>query len=78
MRSESSEVDPLRRAVEETIAAHPEVVQRWIDNQPGAWGFLAGQGVLAYRRSLGRRLVDAERRALWQALWAKLEALRGG
>ncbi len=72
------DADPLRRAVEETIAAHPEVVQRWIENQPGAWGFLAGQGVLAYRRTLGRRLADAERRALWHALWMRLEALRAG
>ena len=75
--TEGFKADPLRRAVEETIAAHPEVVQRWIENQPGAWGFLAGQGVLAYRRSLGRRLDEAERRALWQALWTKLEEQRG-
>ncbi len=76
--SADSDADPLRQAVEETIAAHPGVVRRWIENQPGAWGFLAGQGILAYRRNLGRRLADAERRALWQALWTKLEALRGG
>lgn len=74
--SEGFEPDPLRRAVEETIAAHPEVVQRWIENQPGAWGFLAGQGVLAYRRNLGRRLDDTERHALWQALWTTLEEQR--
>jgi Asp-tRNA(Asn)/Glu-tRNA(Gln) amidotransferase B subunit len=76
--SEDFETDPLRQAVQETILAHPEVVQRWIQNQPGAWGFLAGQGILAFRRRLGRRPDDVERRALWQALWTALETLRGG
>lgn len=72
-----SEPDGLREAVEETVAAHPEMVRRWAGNQPGAWGFLAGQGVLAYRRKLGRRLSDAERRSLWHALWTKLDRMFG-
>jgi hypothetical protein len=68
--------DPLAAAVAETIAAHPQAVERWRTNQPGAWGFLAGQGVLAYRARLGRPLSEIERRGLWATLWAALETQR--
>jgi hypothetical protein len=76
-----SAVDPkptalLAAAVADTIAANPQAVERWRTNQPGAWGLLAGQGVLAYRDRLGRRLSELERRGLWAALWAALEARR--
>jgi hypothetical protein len=70
------EPTPLELAVEETIATHPEQVARWQRNLPGAWGFLAGQGILAYRLRLGRSLTDAERRRLWSALWARLATTR--
>ncbi len=72
------ENDPtaLAGAVDETLARHPDAVARWLAQQPGAWGYLAGQGVLAYRRRLGRRLGEGERRQLWAALWAALEAIR--
>ena len=66
----------LTAVVAETLAAYPAVVDRWLASQPGAWGFLAGQGVLAARQRLGRRLTDAERRAVWAALWAALVARR--
>lgn len=69
----SDESDVLAQAVRETIAAHPDAVARWMRNEAGAWGFLAGQGVLTYRRLLGRRLSDAERRALWHTLWTALD-----
>jgi hypothetical protein len=69
--------DPLDRAVRETIAAHPGEVARWRRGEAGAWGSLAGRGILAYRGLLGRRLSDAERRALWSALWEALEQRRG-
>jgi hypothetical protein len=65
--------DPLAEAVAETLAAHPDAVERWGVNQSGSWGFLAGQGILAYRARLGRRLTEAERRRLWSALWMELE-----
>ena len=68
--------DPLKAAVEEVLSAFPEVVERWRRNEPGAWGHLAGQGVLAYRRRLGRALTGTERRRVWSALWAALEATR--
>ena len=64
--------DPVGDAVDETISAHPDQVERWRANEPGAWGFLAGQGVLSYRKRLGRQLTPIERRTLWSALWAEL------
>lgn len=68
--------EQLKAAVEETLAAHPVAVDRWLANESGAWGFLAGQGILALRRRLERKLTDAERRRLWTALWNALEARR--
>ena len=70
------EPTPLELAVEETIAANPEQVGRWQRNLRGAWGVLAGQGNLAYRRRVCRSLTDAERRQLWSALWARLQTTR--
>jgi hypothetical protein len=64
----------------ETVAAviegNPERVRAWLANEPGAWGYLAGQAVLAERRRLGRSLTERERRAVWQALWDALSRLR--
>ena len=68
--------DQLSEVIASVLAAHPEQVARWRRNEPGAWGALAGQVVLAYRRALGRRLTDAERRGAWAAAWAALEARR--
>lgn len=68
--------DALAAALSETICAHSDRVQDWIENRPGAWGYLAGQAVLACRRSLGRSLTDPERRMVWQALWQRLQECR--
>ena len=68
--------EQLEAAVAETLAAHPDAVDRWLANQRGAWGFLAGQGILALRRRLERRPTDDERKRLWTALWSALEARR--
>ena len=68
--------DPLASAVTVTIASHPRQVKDWLANRPGAWGFLASQGILAYRNRLGQRLSDAQRRQLWAALWTALERQR--
>lgn len=67
-------MDLIAEAVAEALATHRAVVDQWLANRPGAWGVLAGQGVLAYRRRLGRKLTEAERRTVWAALWAALEA----
>ena len=42
----------------------------------GAWGFLAGKAVVAYRQGLGRRLTDLERRRVWRVLWESLSELK--
>lgn len=60
----------------DVIAEHRERVDAWLRDEPGAWGALAAQGILAARRALGRRLTEAERRAVWQRLWEMLSALR--
>ncbi len=70
------DTDPLHEAVAATVRDHPETVRRWLANEPGSWGYLAGKAVLDYRRRLGRTLTEAERRAVWSLLWGRLTALR--
>lgn len=67
------DLDPLLSGV---LAAHSDLVAAWLRDEPGSWGALAGQGVLATRRALGRRLTEAERRVVWQRLWDRLTVLR--
>ena len=66
----------LDRLLREIVAAHPDRVDGWLRNEPGQWGFLAGQAVLAVRRLIGRRLTDAERRWVWHRMWQTLEGER--
>ena len=74
--SMSSNADLLHSAVLETLDANPDVVRRWLSNEPGSWGALAGKGVVAYRQRLGRRLTEIERRRVWALLWDRLAGLR--
>jgi len=53
----------------ETVRTWPDLALGTRTARPKAWGALAGHGVVALRARLGRRLTDAERRALWTALW---------
>lgn len=66
----------MDESIDAVIALHADRVRAWLADQPGAWGYLAGQAVLAERRRLGRSLSERERRAVWQALWERLVALR--
>lgn len=66
----------MRESLEALLEAQPDKVRAWLANEPGAWGFLAGQAVLAERRRLGRTLTERERRTVWQALWDRLCLLR--
>ena len=66
-------LDPVLRQV---LGDHCEKTLAWIRREPGAWGYLAGQGVAATRRSLGRQLTDPERRMVWSRLWWWLEQLK--
>ena len=52
-----------------TVQAWPDLALGTRTARPKAWGALAGHGVTALRERLGRSVTDAERRALWTALW---------
>lgn len=58
------------------FAGHAATVAAWTRDEPGAWGALAAQAVLAARRALGRPLTDLERRAVWQTAWEHLSRTR--
>ena len=66
-------LDPLLTGV---IREHQDKVIGWMRDEPGCWGFLAGQAVLACRKQLDRPLADAERRLVWHRLWSLLEQLK--
>jgi len=51
---------------------HPDRLTGWIRNEPGHWGFFAGQAVLAVRELIGRRLEEPERRFVWHRMWLVL------
>ena len=67
------ELDPVLRQV---LSDHSEKTLAWMRREPGAWGYLAGQGVVATRRLIGRQLSDPERRMVWSRLWWWLEQLK--
>jgi hypothetical protein len=66
-------LDPILRQV---LTDHGDRALAWMRTEQGAWGFLAGQGVTATRRQLGRQLTDPERRMVWSRLWWWLEQLK--
>jgi len=66
----------LEATISAVLHRHAETVAAWQRNEPGSWGALAGQAVLAVRRALGRPLTDGERRQVWQATWNHLTRIR--
>jgi hypothetical protein len=64
--------DWLTTGVDRALAENGDAVERWRRNEPGAWGQIAGQAVLACRDTVGRPLTDSERRAVWAATWRRL------
>jgi len=60
-------MDDIARTV---VRARPDLAMGTRTAVPKAWGALAAQGVIALRERLGRAPTDAERRALWSALWS--------
>ena len=70
------DLDTLDRLMVEVVRGNPEQVVGWMSGKAGCWGFLAGQGVLACRKSLDRSLTDLERRQVWSRLWWLLERLK--
>ena len=43
-------LDPVLRQV---LSEHQDKTLAWVRREPGAWGYLAGQGVTAARRHFG-------------------------
>ena len=73
----SSRGDAGEVALDEMLAAvadaHPDRVEGWLRNEPGHWGFFAGQAVLAVRELVGRSLEEPERRFVWHRMWVVLQ-----
>jgi hypothetical protein len=61
--------DLMDELAREIVRAWPDLATGTRTARPKAWGALAAQGVIALRERLGRAPSDAERRALWSALW---------
>ena len=66
-------LDPILTSL---IREHNDRVVGWMRDEPGCWGFLAGQAVAACRRDLGRGLEEMERRLVWDRLWWLLETIK--
>jgi hypothetical protein len=65
--------DDLETTIDACLTANEMLIGRWRDGEPGSWGALAGKAVLLHRDRLGRRLTEAERRAVWARLWQRLQ-----
>ena len=66
----------LDQLLEAVADAHPERVDGWLRNEPGHWGFFAGQAVMAVRGLLDRSLEEPERRYVWHRMWLVLQNRR--
>lgn len=72
----AGDADDRDIALDQVLAAvadaHPDRLAGWMRNEPGHWGFFAGQAVLAVRQLIGRRLEEPERRFVWHRMWLVL------
>ena len=66
-------LDPVLAVV---IRDHRDKVVGWISDEPGCWGFLAGQAVSGCRKQVGRSLLEQERQMVWNRLWWILENIK--
>jgi hypothetical protein len=69
-------LDDLDPILGQVIRDHKAKVVGWLKNEPGCWGFLAGQAVTATRQQAERSLTDTERRLVWDRLWWLLENIK--
>ena len=60
------------------MKGNQDKVVGWMKGEPGAWGFIAGQAVIAVRGQAGRDLADMERRLVWSRMWWWLEQIKFG
>lgn len=77
MATDSGSADVAVDQLLEGVAdAHPERVDGWLRDEPGQWGFFAGQAVLAVRNLIDRSLEEPERRYVWHRMWLVLQKRR--
>jgi hypothetical protein len=70
-------VEALDPVLTRIVREHQDRVVGWMRDEPGCWGFLAGQAVAAGRTRVDRPLTDQERRLVWDRLWWLLENIKG-
>ncbi len=70
------QVDHLDPILAGVIRGHRDKVVGWIRDEPGCWGFLAGQAVAGCRKQAGRSLSQEERQMVWSRLWWLLENIK--
>ena len=66
----------LDQLFEQLADSHPDRVDGWLRDEPGHWGFFAGQAVLAVRHLINRSLEEPERRYVWHRMWLVLQKRR--
>ena len=69
-------VDDLDSVLARVIRDHQDKVVDWMKEEPGCWGFLAGQAVAGCRKQAGRSLSEQERQLVWSRLWWLLENIK--
>ena len=81
MESPQPQSQPLDTATLEPVIFgvlkdNPQRVVGWMREEPGCWGFLAGQAVAGCRKQVGRSLSEQERQMVWSRLWWVLENIK--
>lgn len=74
--SPAFDLETLAPLLADVVREHKEKVVGWMRDEPGCWGFLAGQAVSACRKQAGRSLEEAERKLVWDRLWWVLENIK--
>ena len=77
-QGDSLPIDHLDSVMAGVIRDHRDKVVGWISDEPGCWGFLAGQAVAGCRKQVGRSLSEQERQMVWSRLWWVLENIKRG
>ena len=66
----------IKDDIHSVIEGNAATVEKWLANEPGSWGALAGKAVIACRQQAGRPLTKDERRLVWKLLWERLQEIK--
>ncbi len=66
--------DDLAAVVARVLEENAELAAGVLKGRPKTWGPLAAKAIVALKERLGRAPTEAERRAVWGALWRALHA----